>query len=314
MNDNLMDVCRVCGSRAIAYLCDTRNEHSETKTLSNFRCETCGSVFVGNIVSGEELGNAYSCLNTRAYYEEIHAENLNKMAEAVQRLKNFVSAERRIIDIGTGNGQFVELLKKSGFQHVSAHEIEGSCLTKIESIADAIYQDFDYSTIPSGAFDLATLLDVAEHVPDPAHLFHTCARILADGGMLYLHTPVVTKTDRLMHRLLKIPVLRKSGSIWQRGRTSIFHLENYTPKSLTLLLEKAGFTNITIEVKNELSWPVTRYVRVYLLDKQGLPRWLAPLLAPLAHPFLATDAFNANKAIVRAEKAPRPAAAQPAKR
>ncbi len=93
MNDNLMDVCRVCGSRAIAYLCDTRNEHSETKTLSNFRCEICGSVSVGNIVSGEELGNAYSCLNTRAYYEEIHAKNLNKMAEAVQRLKSAVHFE-----------------------------------------------------------------------------------------------------------------------------------------------------------------------------------------------------------------------------
>lgn len=96
--------------------------------------------------------------------------------------------------------------------------------------------------------------------------------------------------------------MKKAGVIWQRGRTSIFHLENYTPKSLTFILENAGFSEINIEVKNELSWPVTRYVRTYLLEKQGLPGFLAPLLSPIFYPPLATDLFNANKAIVSAWK------------
>ena len=121
-------------------------------------------------------------------------------------------------------------------------------------------------------------------------------------GVIYFHTPVVTRTDRLMHDLQKFPVLKKAGTIWQRGRTSIFHLENYTPKSLTLLLEGAGFYDIKIEVKNELSWSVTRIVRVYLLNRLGLPGFLAPFLTPLFYPLLATDLFNANKAIVSARK------------
>jgi len=106
----------------------------------------------------------------------------------------------------------------------------------------------------------------------------------------------------MMHFLQKLPVLKKVGTIWQRGRTSIFHLENYTPESLTLLLEDAGFCDIAIEVKNELSWPVTKYIRTYFLEKHGLPGFVAPVFFPIFYPFLATDAFNANKAIVSAKK------------
>ena len=129
-----------------------------------------------------------------------------------------------------------------------------------------------------------------------------CSRILKKDGVIYFHTPVVTKTDRIMHFLLKLPLLKKIGAVWQRGRTSIFHLENYTQESLVLILENAGFNSINIEVKNELSWPVTRYVRTYLLEKQGLPGFMAPFLAPFFYPLLATNIFNSNKAIVSAKK------------
>lgn len=109
-----------------------------------------------------------------------------------------------------------------------------------------------------------------------------------------------------MHYLLKFSILKKVGIVWQRGRTSIFYLDNYTPKSLTLLLKGAGFYDVKIEVKNELSWPVTRYVRDYLLEKQGLPGFMAPFLAPFFYPLLSTNLLNANKAIVSARKKEKP--------
>jgi 2-polyprenyl-3-methyl-5-hydroxy-6-metoxy-1,4-benzoquinol methylase len=303
MKDLTDGCCRVCSSANIVYLCDTYNEHSETTAIRNYRCNECGSVFVGNDIDRKELGIAYSTLDSKKYYEEIESENRRKMATAIGNLKEILSKRDTIIDIGTGNGLFVELLSNAGFEDVSAHEIEGSDLSRIKRIASCVYQDFDYASIPSNKFDAVTLLDVVEHVIDPKYLINMCARILRKDGVIYFHTPVVTRTDRLMHSFQKVPVLRKAGTIWQRGRTSIFHLENYTPKSLTLLLEKCGFYDIKIEVKNELSWPVTNYIRTYLLDKQGLPGFIAPILVPLFYPLLATDFFNANKAIVSARKA-----------
>ena len=294
--------CRVCGYNNAVHLCNTHNEHSHTTVLRHYRCVACGSVFVGNHIDGAELGIAYSTLDTHKYYEEIERENRKKMATAIKHLKELIPQSSSIIDIGTGNGLFVEMLSNVGFKSVSAHEILGSDLSRIRDIACHIYQDFDYQSIPSNSFEVATLLDVLEHVVEPKYLIQTCGRILKPNGMIYIHTPIVTRTDRIMHLLQKTPVLKKIGTIWQRGRTSIFHLENYTLKSLTMLLKDAGFRNINIEIKNELSWPVTRYIKIYLLEKQGLPGFLAPLFYPILYPILATNYFNANKAIVSARK------------
>jgi SAM-dependent methyltransferase len=296
--------CRVCGKPNILYLCDTHNEHSKTRTIHHYRCADCGSVFVGNDVGREELGVAYSTLDSTKYYEDIGAENRKKMATAIGHLEALVAPESSVIDIGTGNGLFAELLHKAGFLDVSAHEIAGIDLSRIKDIAHHIYQDFDYSSIPSGQFDAVTLLDVVEHVIDPKYLISTCSRILRSSGVIYFHTPVVTRTDRMMHSFHRLPLLNRIGSVWQRGRTSIFHLENYTPRAIGMLLEGAGFRDITISVRNELSWPVTRYVKTYLLEKQGLPGFMAPAFTPFFYPLLATSTFNANKAIVSAKKGP----------
>jgi 2-polyprenyl-3-methyl-5-hydroxy-6-metoxy-1,4-benzoquinol methylase len=294
--------CRVCLSTNTVYLCETYNEHSKTSLLKHYRCAECGSVFVGNTVDSDELRAAYSTLVSTQYYEEIDGENRKKMAMAIGHLGELIPRSASIIDIGTGNGLFVEMLHKAGFTSVSAHEIPGADMSRITDIACNIYQDFDYSSIPIGRFDAVTLLDVVEHVMDPRYVLKMCSKILKENGVVYFHTPVVTKIDRIVHIIQKIPILRKIGSIWQRGRTSIFHLENYTQKALSSLLDEAGFGDIKIKTKNELSWPVTKYVRVYLLEKQGLPGCIAPILSPVFYPLLATDVLNPNKAVISARK------------
>jgi len=257
---------------------------------------------VSNRFTSDELSQAYSGLDSSGYYADIEKENHAKMALAIANLREVVKPNESIIDIGTGNGMFVSMLHNDGFRSLSAHEIDGADLSAIAKIA-CVYQDHDYSSIPSNSFDAATLLDVVEHVPVPAHLIGACSRILKKKGVIYFHTPVVTRTDRFMHAIQRVPGVGKAGTLWQRGRTSVFHLQNYTPKAIRLLLGQSGFTDITIHIENELSWPVRKYVEIYLLEKLGLPSGLGPLIAPLAYPFLATDFFNSNKAIVTARKA-----------
>ena len=52
------------------------------------------------------------------------------------------------------------------------------------------------------------MLDVLEHVLAPQFLIDSMSRILKENGIIYFHTPVVTKTDIFMHYLLKLPLLR----------------------------------------------------------------------------------------------------------
>jgi hypothetical protein len=141
-----------------------------------------------------------------------------------------------------------------------------------------------------------------EHVPDPHKVAKAVFRILKPGGIMYFHTPCVTFTDRLMHALQRVPGIGKVGRVWQRGRTSLFHLQNYTRSSLEKILEQSGYAENSITRINELSWPVRRYIRVYLCEKQGLPTFFSYLATPLMYPLLATSFLNANKAIVFAKK------------
>ena len=308
MSSNIINehpVCRVCNNADVTFLCSTENEHSYSTELNHYKCNNCGTVFVGNKVESEELGVAYATLNTKDYYKDIEIENKKKMNTAIVHLESSIEKQSEIIDIGTGNGLFVELLNKAGYMNISAHEIKGSDLSKIEKYAKQIYQDFDYSCIPSRKFDAVTMLDVLEHVLDPQFLINSVSRILKEDGIIYFHTPVVTRTDIFMHFLLKLPLINKVAVIWQRGRTSIFHLENYTKKSINILLDQAGFNQVKIILTNELSWPVKRYVEIYLFEKNILSKklqFLSPLLALMLYPFLASNFFNANKAIVMAKK------------
>ena len=295
--------CRVCSADDVSWLCDTPNTHSATTPLNHYRCAACGSVFVGNQVDHAELGVAYGTLDSDTYYREIADETRRKMCSAIADLRALRRQSGALIDIGTGNGMFVPLLREAGFDDVSVHEIQGTDLSAIAPLVRHVYQDHDYSTVPDASFDTVTLLDVAEHVIDPHYLMKTAYRLLRPGGVLYVHTPVVTRLDRLMHALQRLPVLGRIGRVWQAGRTSIFHLQNYTAPSLEQLLRRAGFTAVEVRLENELSWPLSRYVHVFLLKRLHLPAALAPVLAPLFYPVFATRACNSNKGIAVARRA-----------
>jgi len=295
--------CKICLNGSSVHLCETPNEHGPVSVISHYRCPDCGSVFVGNQIGIDDLDEAYGDMDAKEYFAQVESETRRKFATAIDHLGRLVGRADHIIDIGTGDGLFIETLSERGYENLHAHEIPKMDLSKIKGIARKVYQDFDYQAIPSDSFDAVTMLDLIEHVIDPRHLLQNCGRVLKKGGAVYFHTPVVTRTDRFMHLVQKAPVIGAAGRIWQRGRTSIFHLQNFTEKSLRMLLEECGFTDIDIKVGNELSWPITLYVRVYLLEKQGLPGFLAPLFYPAMRILLGTDFFNANKAIASARKA-----------
>ena len=104
------------------------------------------------------------------------------MNAAMDHLKRSIEKQSEIIDIGTGNGLFVKLLNKAGYKNISAHEIKDLDLSKIKKYTKQIYQDFDYSSIPSSKFDAITMLDVLEHVLDPQFLVNSMYRILKEDG------------------------------------------------------------------------------------------------------------------------------------
>lgn len=289
--------CRICGSDRTRFVGRNRNEHSRAAWLDSFRCAVCGGVFIGNAIADAELAEAYASIDVAAYYQETAAASAPKFAKAAREIAALVPVSAAILDIGGGDGAFLRALKAQGFDRLSIHEIPGGEMAPLPDMACAIYRDDDYASLPVAAFDVVTLMDVLEHVAEPAATFAAARRALRPGGFLYLHTPVVTALDRVMHVARRTPLIGNVGRAWQRARTSIFHLQIFTPRALRLLAQRHGFVVTRLERVNELSWPIERYVRVYLVEKAGLPAALTATAAWLLAPLLRSR-LNANKAVL----------------
>jgi SAM-dependent methyltransferase len=103
-------------------------------------------------------------------------------------------------------------------------------------------------------FDAITLLDVAEHLPNPSTFFASCYHLLGEGGILYLHTPRICAWDRLLQR----------ANFWMKTRLSIYHLQLWSDKALETALRNSGFTVLSTKAERELSWPIHKYVESYI--------------------------------------------------
>ena len=298
--------CRVCGSSRVRFLISNTNDCGEQRvSINHYRCRSCGSVFVGTSLTTAQLEAAYAALSG-AFGDE--RELFAKWEAATTALKREITPSASILDVGAAEGGFVSHLHGAGFLDVSAHELPTPearrALSGVAGVLTAAYHDHDWRTVPSGRFDAVTLLDLAEHVPAPMRLFEACARVLKASGVLYIHVPVVTRLDRIMHCAQRLPGGRRIGALWQNSRTSVYHLQNYTAGALERLLQRAGFDRCRIQICNELSAEARTYVRIYMTSRTRIPEALAPVIAACIGPVVRSDFWNANKAIVTAYKTP----------
>jgi 2-polyprenyl-3-methyl-5-hydroxy-6-metoxy-1,4-benzoquinol methylase len=146
-----------------------------------------------------------------------------------------------ILDLGCGNGALLASFRASG-HHL--HGLDSS--TSGIDIARRTYPgiDFDNADLTAdildhpltSACDLVISTEVVEHLLLPRPFARNCYRFLKPGGRLIISTPY--------HGYLKNLALAVTGSLdghftalWDYG-----HVKFWSRKTLSLLLEEAGFT------------------------------------------------------------------------
>jgi 2-polyprenyl-6-hydroxyphenyl methylase / 3-demethylubiquinone-9 3-methyltransferase len=104
-------------------------------------------------------------------------------------------AGRRVLDVGCGGGLLSESLARAGAQVTGIDLAPGMVeVARLHAAESGLAIDYrvasaeELAQAGAGPFDVVTCMEMLEHVPDPAAMTATLARLLAPGGALFVST------------------------------------------------------------------------------------------------------------------------------
>lgn len=214
------------------------------------RCRRCGLWFVNPQPSPSELEQFYEGYDDGSQWRE-GEERFNRAIRAAI-LRRHCSGS--VLDVGCGSGNFLRCMNQRGFRVLGlepsatgsayAHTVHG--LEIYQGTLDQFLGDHK-----GQLFDVITLLNVLEHLRDPAGALMQLRKLLGSGGTLAIVVP-----DARFHDLIgrARQCLRIADPYWieqSESRLSGFklpdHLCSFQPSTLAALLRRCGFEIITLE-------------------------------------------------------------------
>jgi len=104
----------------------------------------------------------------------------------------FPSAKVKLLDIGCGAGFLTNPLAMAGHEVTGLDASPGALETarRWDKTKSVRYLEGDALQLPfaENSFDVVSLMDFLEHIPNPQDAIREAARILAPGGLIFYHT------------------------------------------------------------------------------------------------------------------------------
>ena len=178
----------------------------------------------------------------------------------LEPLKNIITVDSSILDVGCGSGKLLLGLKRAGFKRLLGIDPfigedifdGGRILVKKQSIFDLSEKDDE--------FDLVMFHHSLEHIYNPADVLLQTAKMLSQGGICVVRVPLVSSF-----------AWQKYGVNWvQLDAPRHFYL--HTPKSISILAETTGFNlgPVLFDSTSFQFWGSEQYLRgIPLMDERS---------------------------------------------
>lgn len=199
-------------------------------------CDSCEHVFLSKILKPEYLYEWYAGHppNTLSwhdresdFYKDIYNSGIS-MIKTVSSKYEKPPSVLKLLDVGCSSGFFMSQATLLGFDTygVELHRIESEYA--VQHGCNILGETID--DIPKdSSFDVITLWDVLEHIPNPVEHLIALKKLLSPGGILFFQVP---SSDSLAAK-----VLRRDCKMFD----GIEHVTLLSQKSVNVLLQKANF-------------------------------------------------------------------------
>ena len=222
--------CPISGSKDAYEVC-SKDRHG--KPLRNIISANSGLIYVDPVPFENteefyktEYRKSYKCVHRP---KPKHVYRAGKVAMGrFSRLSKYLPEGAQCLDAGSSSGEFVYLLNQRSFraQGVEANlpyaEYSESELNL--SVSKSPFSEFKTEE----KFDLITMFHVLEHLENPVRDLSHLGQFLKPEGKLVIEVPNILYPDMAFSHK------------WHPG-----HLFSFTDQTLSLLLEKAGFSTIS---------------------------------------------------------------------
>lgn len=195
------------------------------------KCKSCGFVFCEKKPSEQELITHYNGYPRNSCISAITIKRYNELLDGFEAYRK----TNNIIDIGCGDGYFLEAAKQRGWNVYGTEFTDiaiQSCSAKAIRMRKGILDSSNYENIE---FDVVTSFEVIEHINNPQSEIKSIKKILRNGGLFYFTTPNFNSISRL--------ILKTKWNVIEYPE----HLSYYTSKTINHLLILNGFVKLKTE-------------------------------------------------------------------
>jgi 2-polyprenyl-3-methyl-5-hydroxy-6-metoxy-1,4-benzoquinol methylase len=243
MSENSFDpsseACIICKSKElISFKAEASDANSNT-LINILECKNCNFAWQYPINhkghdSVKFFENAYSIGAKKGkYFDPDYKRDISYLK--FEFLSKFCKEKASLLDVGAGAGIFANHMAKKGWKVTAIDPALDLNLKSRHDNLDLIKGNLN-NIKEEKIFDVITMWDVIEHVEKPNDLIKETTNYLKKGGWLIIETGNYKSAERL----------RQGAKHW------IYKLDHrwyFTPDSISFLLERNGFTNITMANK-----------------------------------------------------------------
>lgn len=281
----LVESCNLCGSPERTQFYSLRDwlMGRDDVTTEMVKCTCCGLVYQSPRPTSVELEKHYGSVyepyqvsrnfrNSSFIQRMLINSGLNSKAKMATQTKD----TGKLLDIGCSDGMFLNYLHKKTNWIGEGVEINPQVAKQAQDEFGLriFVGQLEEARFDNLSFDVVTMWDVLEHLPDPAGTLREINRILKNGGKLAIRLPNIESRDSSLF-----------GKYWA-GYDSPRHFFVFGINTIREILERNGYKVVAI---NTTTGAYNGFIisLKFLLTAKGIGKnWTKMIMAFLINPVM----------------------------